>query len=73
MKNKILISILFLFIILIFGLIILNRKKTKINIDKIFNNIMTNNKFKKYTPVLLNNDPWIITLDSFLNPEECKE
>ena len=34
---------------------------------------MTNKKFKKYTPVLLNNDPWIITLDSFLKPEECNE
>jgi prolyl 4-hydroxylase len=75
-NNKILICLL-LFIILIFGLIISNRKESffgsKVNIDKIFNNIMTNDKFKKYTPVLVNKDPWIITLDSFLTHEECKE
>ncbi len=72
--------VLFIVIILTIILFIYKFKKEqfsnnsyKINIDNIFNNIMTNNNFKKYTPVLVNNDPWIITLDSFLTPEECKE
>lgn len=69
--NKLIILLLVVIIIII--IVILIKLSRKINIDKIFNNIMTNNKFKKYTPIKINNDPWIITLDSFLTPEECKQ
>jgi prolyl 4-hydroxylase len=41
-----------------------------INIDNIFNNIM---KYKKYTPKKISDKPWIVTLDTFLSPKECKQ
>ena len=40
-------------------------------INKLFTRVTTLSKFKKYTPVIHNSDPWVVTFDTFLTDEEA--
>ena len=42
-----------------------------VSINKLFTRVTTLSKFKKYTPVIHNSDPWVVTFDTFLTDEEA--
>ena len=41
------------------------------SINERFNAMLTEEKYKKYTPHALSTDPWVMQFDTFLTPQEC--